>query len=106
MERRRFARVELHKVVALSSDGEKYLEAQCIDLGEGGIGCISSQPVEQSTRIYLIVGIPEGEKVREIQTEGGVVWVERKDDKYEFGVAFDQLSEADASTLRSFVSGA
>jgi len=103
MERRRFSRVVLHQAIALSFDREKYLEAQCVDLSEGGIRCLSVGPVEPLTRIYLMVGIPEGEKIRQIRTEGSVVWVERKDDKFEFGVAFDQLPEADAAALRAFI---
>ncbi len=105
-DRRQHERFTIRQMIDITFPRENYLQAEGLNLSEGGMMCRTTYPVEPLTRVFLMLSLPTGAAGGEeylLKTEANVVYVRQEADEYVFGVAFAGLSRQDSEALRGFL---
>jgi hypothetical protein len=90
-------------MIELTYMKERFLQAEAVNISEGGILCRSDAAVEPLTRVYLMLHIPRGGEDYVMKAEGVVMHADKKDDSWLFGIAFDNLTGADREAIRGYL---
>lgn len=101
-ERRKHPRVVLSQLIEMSLMHEHYVQAETVNVSEGGLLCRSNSPVEPLTTVYLMLSIPTEGGDYMLKTEGAVMHLRKEGEAYTFGIAFSALNDKDRETLRGY----
>lgn len=99
-ERRSFPRFALEVDIGMFSESNFYA-GLTEDISEGGLFVATHAPLAVGTKVNVRFTLPA---VREIETEGTVVWVRQPvAGNPGMGIQFKQLSPEDAATIQRFI---
>jgi c-di-GMP-binding flagellar brake protein YcgR len=101
-ERREFVRFEIDQMVELRYERENFIRADGIDLSEKGMLCVTDDPVEPHTRMFLMFRLPIRHEVYEVKCEGVVLRSMKKGKKYEVAVHFTDLAPAERKAIEAY----
>ena len=102
-ERRAHQRCRVSQLIELSYMKERFLQAESVNISEGGILCRSESAVEPLTRVFLMLQIPRGGEDYVMKAEGVVMHTDKQGDSWLFGIAFDNLSDADREAIHVYL---
>jgi hypothetical protein len=104
-EKRRAPRFKIDQMIELSFGKESYVQATGIDISESGLLCESSEHVEPSTQLYLMIRLPINDKNYEITSEAVVVRSVKQNNGFSIGIKFTGMQEEDKKKLSAFMAG-
>ena len=103
-ERRRDSRFTIRQAVEIQFGKERFTHLSGYDLSRGGLGAVSREPLELSSRVYLIVEVHDDEISGTIAGEAQVNHCTlRDDDTYFVGLEFLDLSATSSSLLERYL---
>lgn len=103
-EKRRFKRFSIHQLIEISFGREVFIEAEGINISEGGMRCKLSQGLDPLSRLYLLLTIPLEEELHIIETEGIIRWCEQTENgEFQAGIEFHELSKTDKNVLKTYI---
>ena len=111
-ERRRHPRVKAGIPFRLVNEAGEEEVFDLVDLSEAGARITCGHPIPTMTQIRVAMVLPRGEEAPEVRgasvdTTGVVVWSHRVEDgRYDTGVFFSGLEDAQRELLQAFVAGA
>jgi len=85
---------------------ERDLQAETINISEGGALCKSASPVEPLTPVFMMFKIPSPQGERTIKVEGTVMHAKKVGEDCVFGIAFGRMTGSDEKALRAFMTAA
>ena len=101
-ERRKHVRIEIDQMVEMRFGHEHFLRAEGVDVSEKGLLCVSADPVDPQTRIFVMFRLPIRHEDYEVQCEGIVIRSEKHDENYAVAVQFTNLKAADQKAIEAF----
>ncbi len=112
-EKRRYERFEVRQIIDIAFPRETFFHAEGLNLGEGGMLCRTSYPIEPLSTVYFLLELsapklPQDSTARLpqahiIKTQGTVVHTRVDEDGTVFGVEFEDLTDADRDALRAYL---
>jgi hypothetical protein len=105
IQRRRWPRRPIHLDVAvarshLERGDHSVVAGQTLDVSMGGIRVATDRRLPPGTDLEVTISLPDG---RRMVARSTVVYAFVKDDAFEYRLAFDQLSDAGATSLDALV---
>ena len=101
-ERRKHVRIEIDQMVEMRFGRENYLRAGGVDVSEKGLLCISADPVDPQTRVFVMFRLPIRHEDYEVECEGIVIRSDKIEDRYSVAVQFTDLKPADRKAIEAF----
>ena len=103
MERRKEQRCRISQMIGYYPGREEYLWAEGIDLSRDGLRCVSDNPIDPLTNLYLMLELTVGEVTKLVRCEGFVKHSEMEDGRCIFGVKIERISEEDRQHLDAYL---
>jgi hypothetical protein len=102
-ERRDKPRFRIAQFLKVGLLEESFLEAKSKDLSESGLACFTSEYIEPSTQVYLMLRLEEDDPDSFIKCEGMTIWcTELEENNYEVGIEFTRLFEVDRKKINRY----
>ena len=101
-ERRKHVRIEIDQMVEMRFGRENYLRAGGVDVSEKGLLCISADPVDPQTRVFVMFRLPIRHEDYDVECEGIVIRSDKIEDRYSVAVQFTDLKPADRKAIEAF----
>jgi hypothetical protein len=102
-ERRGQKRCTISQLIDMTLMRERDLQAETVNISEGGVLCKSPSWVEPLTPVYMMFKIPSTNGERTIKVEGTVMHTKQVGEECIFGIAFGRMTGSDEKALRSFM---
>lgn len=107
-EKRKFPRANTSIPVRYRKLGQAEEEAGSLsvsrNLSEGGVCFSTNEFISRACRLIVELDMPEGSK--SIKTISRIAWIKKKDNDFEVGNQFLEMSKKDKETVSSFVESA
>ncbi len=101
-ENRKHKRFDIPQIFKIEFMKEEAFAARGINISEGGLLCETEYPIDQLSRVFMVFVLPDrGQEI--LRNEGSVLRVSKKGDKYEFAVAFGDMTDDDREELRKYL---
>jgi len=92
VERRKFTRFTITQAVELQFGRERFIHVEATDLSRGGIGCVSIEPVDLHTDVFVMVNLVRNDQTDSITANAHVVRCESNPDgRYSLGLEFTSM---------------
>lgn len=106
-ERRQYPRYRIDQLIELSFGRETFLNAEGVNVSEGGLLCLTETYVEPYSSVFILLGIPSdesGQDYYEIRCEGIVLRCDQLNSSgYRVGIRFTDIMELDKQKIDKFV---
>ncbi len=102
-EKRRSPRCTFEQIINISNNRETYIQADGINISEFGIMCGTKEKCDPYDRLFLMFTINNGDTERTIQCDGMVIHSNKKDDSFETGIQFEDLTSEDKAFIASYL---
>lgn len=101
-EKRKHQRFKIPQIFEITFTKEEPFSASGINISEGGLLCETEYPIEPLARVFMVFILPDkGHEI--LRNEGSVLRVSRKKEKYEFAVAFGDMTDEDRAQLKRYI---
>ena len=106
-ERRQYPRYRIDQLIELSFGRETFLNAEGVNMSEGGLLCVTDAYVEPYSSVFLMLGIPVDEKASEyyeVKCEGIVLRCNQQNGSgYCVGIRFTDIMDFDKDKIQKFI---
>jgi PilZ domain len=102
-ERRNEDRVPMERLVELSLERTRSMQAACLNISRTGLLCRTNRPITLQAQVSLKINVPLGFDSYNIGCSGKVVRTEEDHGRYLNGIRFTALPNDDAVALDSFL---
>ena len=103
-DKRKYARFSIEQFVEMSYLHETFINAEGINISEGGILCKTTFPIEPLDKAFIMLKIPIKDKEYMLKLNGVIIHYQKKDDYYLFGVEFTDIEDSDKKILKEYLS--
>ncbi|MDA8409358.1 MAG: PilZ domain-containing protein [Treponema sp.] len=102
-ERRQARRCKISQMIGYFPGREEYLWAEGIDLSSEGLRCVSDNPIDPLTNLFLMLELKVGETTKQVRCEGFVRHSRMEEGRCVFGVKIERISEDDRQHLEAYL---
>jgi c-di-GMP-binding flagellar brake protein YcgR len=106
-ERRQYPRYRIDQLIELSFGRETFLNAEGMNMSEGGLLCVTDSYVEPYSSVFLMLGIPvneDAEEYYEVKCEGIVLRCNQQNGSgYYVGIRFTDIMDFDREKIQKFI---
>ncbi|HOV14011.1 MAG TPA: PilZ domain-containing protein [Spirochaetota bacterium] len=102
-EKRKYKRFTIEQFVEFSYMHETFVNAEGINLSEGGILCKTTYPIEPLDKAFIMLKIPLKDKEYILKLNGVIAHYQKMDNYYLFGVEFTDVEENDKKILKEYL---
>ena len=103
-EKRGHSRFKIQQMIELSFGKETFVQANGVDISEGGLFCQTSEPIDPQTELFIMIGLETDGEDQTIRCEGMVTRSLQSNDGYDVGVSFMGMQEGDREKIKTFIS--
>lgn len=103
VENRKHKRFSIEQFVEFSFMHETFINAEGVNISEGGMLCKTSYPIEPLDKAYIMLKIPLKDKEYVIKINGVIAHYQKADNSYLFGVEFTDLEDFDRKILKEYI---
>ena len=101
------SRFRIDQLIELSFGRETFLNAEGVNVSEGGLCCVTDSYVEPYSSVFLMLGIPENEDASEyyeVKCEGIVLRCNQQNGSgYYVGIRFTDIMDFDRDKIQKFI---
>jgi len=102
-EKRKYPRITLNQMIEHSMGKETMVQAQGVNISEGGILFQTASELELYSRLFVSFSIMENDTSTDLSCEGIVVRSDKSGDLYDTGMEFADLNEKNNIILKSCI---
>ena len=101
-ERRKYRRFDIPQIFRIEFMHEEQFSATGLNISEGGLLCETEYKLEPLSRVFMVFILPDkGHEI--LRNEGSVLRVKKRSHKYEFAVAFGDMTDEDKEVLHRYL---
>lgn len=102
-EKRKEQRCSISQMIGYFPGREEYLWAEGVNLSHEGLLCVSDNPIEPLTNLYLMLELSAGGVTKTLRCEGYVKHSHMEGGRCSFGVKIETMSDEDRLHLNAYL---